>query len=228
MAYVYKHITKDTNIIFYIGIGSDKKYKRANSKYKRNKYWHNIVNKHGYVIEIVKDGLSWEEACKIEIELISKYGRKDLGKGFLVNMTEGGDGIVGLIMTEEIKEKRRLSYVRGENNPRYGTKHSKETLQKMKDATKTRDNTVYSRKKSKEEKEKMSISKLGNKNSRYGIKMDEKDKEFRRQLILKQPSKVCPYCKKEGRGPTMIKHHFNNCKNKKNDLPDSMSVHSRK
>jgi uncharacterized protein involved in tellurium resistance len=32
----------------------------------------------------------WEEACKKETFFISYYGRKDLGLGSLVNMTDGG------------------------------------------------------------------------------------------------------------------------------------------
>ena len=45
MAYIYKHIRLDTNEVFYIGIGSDNTYKRANLKKGRNIYWNNIINK---------------------------------------------------------------------------------------------------------------------------------------------------------------------------------------
>lgn len=38
MAYVYKHIRKDLNEVFYIGIGSQDKYKRAFSLLKRNSF----------------------------------------------------------------------------------------------------------------------------------------------------------------------------------------------
>ena len=73
MAYVYKHIRLDNNNVFYVGIGSDSSYKRANSKSDRNKYWKNIVNKHGYIIEIYKNNISWDEACVIEKELIKYF-----------------------------------------------------------------------------------------------------------------------------------------------------------
>ena len=43
MAYVYKHIRLDNNTVFYIGIGSDKKYKRAHSKCDRNLHWKRII-----------------------------------------------------------------------------------------------------------------------------------------------------------------------------------------
>lgn len=92
MAYVYRHIRLDTNLPFYIGIGSDKKYKRATDKSRRNKHWNNIVNKTNYETEILFDNLSWEDACKKEIEFIELYGRQDINTGTLVNLTGGGEG----------------------------------------------------------------------------------------------------------------------------------------
>ena len=91
MAYVYSHTRVDTEEIFYIGIGSDKRYSRAFCKKGRNSYWHRIANKIGYTVTILLDGLTWEEACKEEVILIKKLGRKSEG-GILVNITEGGEG----------------------------------------------------------------------------------------------------------------------------------------
>lgn len=90
MAYIYKHIRKDTNEIFYIGIGKTKN--REYSYRDRNKYWHNIVKKAGFIFETIEDNLSWEDACEKEKKLIKEYGRYDLGLGPLVNMTDGGEG----------------------------------------------------------------------------------------------------------------------------------------
>ena len=70
MAYVYEHIRLDKNEIFYIGIGNDDNYKRAYQKKSRNQYWKNIVNISKYDVIISFDNLSWENACKKEIELI--------------------------------------------------------------------------------------------------------------------------------------------------------------
>ncbi len=105
MAYVYKHIRLDNDEVFYIGISKDTNYKRAYSKYFRNRHWHYLTKKHGYKVEIIFENLSIEDAIKKEIELISLYGRKDLGKGSLVNMTDGGDGQIN--MSEETKQKLR-------------------------------------------------------------------------------------------------------------------------
>jgi hypothetical protein len=104
MAYVYRHIRLDTNQVFYIGIGSDKTYYRANKKSQRNIHWKRIVEKSNYRVDIVLDDLTWEEACIKEIEFIKLYGKCNNG-GILSNMTDGGDGTLGHYLTEESKEK---------------------------------------------------------------------------------------------------------------------------
>lgn len=96
MAYVYRHVRLDKNEVFYVGIGSDDEgnFIRANFKYNRNIVWHRIVAKTDYIVEIVLDDLTWEEACKKEKEFIKLYGRKKSG-GTLCNLTDGGEGILG-------------------------------------------------------------------------------------------------------------------------------------
>jgi hypothetical protein len=105
MAYVYRHIRLDKNEPFYIGIGSDESYFRANKKSQRNIHWKRIVSKSDYEVEILIDDLTWDEAKEKEKEFIALYGRCDLSNGCLVNMTEGGDGTIGKIITDETKQK---------------------------------------------------------------------------------------------------------------------------
>lgn len=124
MAYVYRHIRLDKNIPFYIGIGSDETFKRACSFKNRNKHWHNIINKVPYKIEIIIENISWEEACKKEKEFINLYGRIDLKKGTLVNMTDGGDGLHN--PSQEIRDKI--------SKATKGRKATPEQLQKMSDS----------------------------------------------------------------------------------------------
>ncbi len=95
MAYVYTYTRLDKNEIFYVGIGSDSKYKRAKNLSLRTDYFKKIINKSEYKLDIVFDDLTWEEACLKEIELIALYGRKDLGIGTLINFTDGGEGRKG-------------------------------------------------------------------------------------------------------------------------------------
>lgn len=102
MAYVYRHIRLDKNIPFYIGIGVGY---RANQKHKRSLYWQRIVSKYGYRIEIIMDDLTWEQAVEKEKEFIKLYGRKDKKQGPLANLTDGGEGMLGFIVSEKTKNK---------------------------------------------------------------------------------------------------------------------------
>lgn len=96
--YVYKHFRKDTQEVFYVGKGEGNRYK---SKIGRNPYWHNIVKKHGFKWEIVDYFESEELAFRAEAKLIAEIGRKDLGLGPLVNLSDGGEGASGAIRTPE-------------------------------------------------------------------------------------------------------------------------------
>jgi hypothetical protein len=120
MAVIYRHLKSDGEV-FYIGIG--KTESRAYSKADRNKFWNNLVNKHGYEVQILKKDLTWEDACELEKILIDWYGRRDLGTGTLVNMTNGGEGSYNRIVTEETRAKMRLS--------QKGKIYTKETRAKM-------------------------------------------------------------------------------------------------
>lgn len=101
MYYVYEHYRKDTDQIFYVGIGKieDGKYNRANSLFKRNPHWNAVVKKHGFYPKIVFESENRDEVCDKEIELILNHGRKDLGTGPLVNKTSGGEKT--FIMSED-------------------------------------------------------------------------------------------------------------------------------
>lgn len=94
MAVVYLHRRKDTNEVFYVGVGKNKR--RAFVRAKRNPHWKAIVNKYDYNVEIAFKGLSYDEALTIEQELIALIGRSDKGEGPLTNMTDGGEGTLGL------------------------------------------------------------------------------------------------------------------------------------
>jgi hypothetical protein len=132
MAYVYRHIRLDKNEPFYIGIGSDVKYTRANElrSKRRNPLWNRISFKTKIEVEIILDNLTWQDACKKEIEFIKLYGRLDNKTGILSNLTNGGDGSLGVIISEENKNLLRKRFS-GVNNPMYGKKLSKESIEKV-------------------------------------------------------------------------------------------------
>jgi hypothetical protein len=103
MAVLYRHIRLDNNEVFYVGIG-----KNENRAYdtRRSNIWKSITNKTEYEVQVLKNDLTWEDACELEKILISYYGRRDLGLGTLVNMTDGGDGTIGFTPTDEMNRKR--------------------------------------------------------------------------------------------------------------------------
>ena len=131
--YVYRHFKKGTNEVFYIGIGSQKKYLRAKTRHNRNKFWTNIYNKYGFEYEILIDDLLLDEACELEEFLIKNYGRVNLGTGPLVNLTEGGEGTLGVIKSKTSIEKWKISNKGkqdGFKNVMYGKKFGKHHLAK--------------------------------------------------------------------------------------------------
>ena len=103
MAVVYRHRRLDDFSIFYVGIGKEEK--RAYTKDSRNDLWRNIVAKAGYEVEIVSTDIPYKQAKELEVFMISEYGRRDLGKGRLCNMTDGGEGCLGMIVSEETRAK---------------------------------------------------------------------------------------------------------------------------
>jgi hypothetical protein len=155
MAYVYRHIRLDKNQPFYIGIGSDMTYNRAYSQKNRNKYWKNIVSKTEYEVEILLSDLTWEEACTKEIEFIKLYGRKDLNNGILCNYTNGGEGVLGLLVSDETRNKLKKANT--------GKKQSSEQIAKRAEKLKGKGNFWFGKKFSEEYRKKLSEAKKGKK-----------------------------------------------------------------
>ena len=83
--YIYEWIRKD-GTPYYIGKG---KQKRAFDKNRTFYPGNDRVN-------IIKENLTEKQAWALEVELIAKHGRKDLGTGILRNRTNGGEGSSGL------------------------------------------------------------------------------------------------------------------------------------
>lgn len=157
MAYLYRHIRLDKNEPFYIGIGSDSMYQRANSNTHRNNHWKSITSITDYRVEILFDDITYEFAKEKEIEFIQIHKRKEDG-GTLCNITLGGDGCLGLVHTEEAKNKM--------SEPNKGKTIS--------DWHKKRISEFHTGKVvSKETKKKMSEKSLGDKNSMYGKERSE-------------------------------------------------------
>lgn len=168
MAYVYRHIRLDKNEPFYIGIGSDNNYKRANEKYDRSKFWKNIY-KNGIEVEILMDNLTWEQACEKEKEFILLYGRLDIGTGILCNLTFGGDGTLGVVKSKETILKHSISAKKNvELNKEFFNKIAEKGRNSLKNKEyhRLRRGKPSGYKHTEESKIKISLSKIGLKSSK--------------------------------------------------------------
>ncbi len=137
---VYLHERKDKpGHIFYCGSG---RLDRPNETSSRNNYWWNIVNKHGYNVYIIAEGLTKEESLCLEGFIGREYQEVGMCEACFQLPTDG----VHTEMSQEIKDKiskiardsgRSVGdknpssiYIKthgkhwgeGENNPWYGTK----------------------------------------------------------------------------------------------------------
>jgi hypothetical protein len=60
------------------------------------------------VVTIVADQLTEEQAFRLEQQLIDQYGRRDVREnGYLINLTDGGDGPAGVVRSQEYRDARR-------------------------------------------------------------------------------------------------------------------------
>ena len=139
---VYKHTSPNGKI--YIGITSKnplKRWKNGNG-YKGNRHFWRAIVKYGwnnFKHEILFSGLTKNEACEKEIELIAKYKSNNQKYGY--NHTIGGEINRGFHFTLSEESKRMISTrmignnnagnQSGKNNHFYGHHHSKTAREKI-------------------------------------------------------------------------------------------------
>lgn len=198
MGYIYRHVRHDNNEPFYIGIGltDDPEYKRAYSKKGRNNIWKGIVSRTTYSVHIMMDDLSAEDVKEKEKEFIKLYGRIACGTGVLCNLTDGGDGSVGVIVSEETRRKQSEAhkgkkYEISEEFRQYLIKRNKnglteETKEKLRVA-------MTGRKHTQETKDKMSFDRSGEKHPLFG---KSPSKETREKWSKTRKGRPSPHKKK--------------------------------
>lgn len=106
--YLYTHLRLDTNEIFYVGIGTkynhNKDYTRAKARgSQRNTIWRGITSRSNHKVIILFESDDYQLIKQKEIELIAKYGQIIKNNGTLCNLTDGGDGLLGVRNYDIIK-----------------------------------------------------------------------------------------------------------------------------
>lgn len=123
---------------FYVGKGTGT---RAYSNSSRNQHWHNVNNKYGRNVFFHSKELTSEQACKIEIDLISQIGIDNL-----TNKSIGGEkGSLGFKHTKEWKiessKRMKAENIKRKQSPTYrhpclGRELSKESREKISNSLK--------------------------------------------------------------------------------------------
>jgi group I intron endonuclease len=162
--YVYLDTRKRGNFIysdyqfdyepFYVGKGKNKRLEEhlwesrlKHDDFKSRKIKSIINDGYKPLFIKVKENLTENDAFDLEINLINLIGRYNLNLGPLTNLTNGGDGISGLIKTETHRKnlsissfgkkmsdeaKRKVSEsLRGKPGRNTGNKHTQETKNKI-------------------------------------------------------------------------------------------------
>lgn len=155
--YVYFDPTRDLEA-FYVGKGKGSRSHNHLTRTDHHPFTYRLqkMARQG-VIPIIEryEGLTEEAALSLEVALISEIGRKDLGTGTLLNLTDGGEGTAGRVFTEEQKSKI--------SSAKKGRKFSDEHKEKISASQKGK--TREGRPHTDEAKAKMSASKKGKKMS---------------------------------------------------------------
>jgi hypothetical protein len=179
--YQYKHFKFDYEP-FYVGLGKKNRINQhiINSRYKDKYHKHKTI-KDNIILKILKNDLepirfklyenvTLESAIRLEICLIKLIGRRNIGLGTLANLTDGGEGCVGCLWSNDAR-KKHSDLIRtfwkngifdnrdicGDKNGFYDMVHSEETKQKI--------------------RETIGDSRIGDKNANYGNKWTDEEKQ---------------------------------------------------
>jgi len=121
--YVYLYLRED-NTPYYVGKGKgDRAFSNQSRRFRKPKDKTKII--------FHSENLTEEEAFKIEKELITKYGRKNNRTGILRNLTDGGEGSSGVIISDETKAKMSEASKKRMNTPEMKAKVSAESKERM-------------------------------------------------------------------------------------------------
>ena len=201
MIVVYRHVNLDSNKVFYVGIGTEK---RAYDYKNRNKEWKTQADTSTIETEILFECNTREQAYQKEVEFINLYGRVDKKTGTLVNKTDGGGWLKGAIWSPERIE-------------RYSTNaRSRGNLKKWQEKN---GSAVKRKKLPKQKQEHIEVRVEGIKRA-WQSKTQEERNHQTTLFINSNPSRKiqdCVYCERSIQGASAFKRfHGENCKQNKN------------
>lgn len=250
--YVYQYKTPE-GIPFYVGKGKSdrafshlqeakKEQPNETNLHKLNKIKKILAAGSEPIIEITYNNLDEETAFDLECFLIAKLGRADLGLGPLTNLTNGGEGLSGLV--RDLSGETNPNYgKRGEESIWWGRKHSQETKSKMSDWQKGQPKSEAAKanmRKPKSEAGRLAIAEAQRKLHENGYPHSEESNIKRSNTLKGRPypmkgknhseearikmstsgkgtkkkTKQCPHCLKEVACHVFTRWHDNNCKDK--------------
>jgi hypothetical protein len=102
--------------------------RRAYNAIERSAEFRAVHSLGGCTVEIVDEFILESQALAHEVELIDLFGRREFG-GLLVNKTDGGEGVGGVIHTQEAIEK--MAAAKRGNTLRLGKPHTLDTRAKI-------------------------------------------------------------------------------------------------
>lgn len=182
---VYRHTSPSGKV--YIGITCQNPIRRwaHGHGYRKNQYFTNAIQKYGweaFTHEILFDGLTKEEACEKEIELIAFHRSNNDDYGY--NISSGGEFAgTGHTLSEEVRKKLSESK-KGEKHYLFGKHVSEETRQKMRESHLGK--CVWDE----EHRRQISERQMGEKNHNYGKRASEETRrkmsESRRKYTIVQ------------------------------------------
>lgn len=198
VGFIYK-IYKYTNLInnkIYIGQTKQSLEERADKgrNYKGSTHFYNAIQKYGwenFIGEILEEVNTIEEANEKETYYIALYDSTNQDIGY--NITSGGWNSPLAEETKKIlSQKAKERCKNPENNPMYGKRHSKESLEKMRMKKQGENNPMYGKHLSEESKEKIRQANRGRKidNSYWTDEHRKEQSEFMKETAKRWCKKV--------------------------------------
>lgn len=123
----YVYVLKDGDKPFYVGKGSNNRMYEHYRRAKRTKIKSPVLDKIRQMInnnlDVVYEKVFITEneldALNFEVAKIKEIGRRDLKTGSLLNLTDGGEGVVNYVWTEEHKKNLSTSIKKAIEEGRY-------------------------------------------------------------------------------------------------------------